>query len=137
MPENNYPNSGALFYDDDKRSDKAPDFKGNFTLDNEVLDYIVRCVRANKPVKLEAAGWRRQGRDKRFISLKIDVPYQDRADNQMEKPVRNPYRDAREDPPRGQYKKPAPRPAPAKKYDDDLNDEIPWGKKEDKDPWDE
>jgi len=79
---NQYPNSGTLFVRD-KRSPKAADYGGDFTLDGEVLDYVLRSAERGQPVKLEISGWKRQGRNNTtFISLKLDTPYAERSNNQ-------------------------------------------------------
>ena len=78
---NQYPNSGSLFVRD-KRSPKAADYGGDFTLDNEVLDYVLRQAERGQPVKLEISGWKRMGRNNTtFISVKIDTPYAERQQN--------------------------------------------------------
>lgn len=139
MPDNMYPNSGTLFYEENKRNEKAPDFKGTFTLDAEVLDYVLRCARERRAVKLEASGWRRQGREKRFISFKVSMPYMERSEAPQQQ-SRNAYRDARDEPPRGQYARPSrvqSRPSRNTRQED-FNDDIPFGNpKEDKAPWDD
>ena len=51
-------NSGVLFVNDRKSSDKAPDYTGNITVNGK---------------KLQLAGWKRQGKNggKPFLSIKV------------------------------------------------------------------
>lgn len=71
----NFQNGGALFHRQ-KKSPKAADYGGDFTLEGEVLDYVLRCVERNEQVKLDISGWQRQGRNNtNFISLSIEKPY--------------------------------------------------------------
>lgn len=73
-----YPNSGTLFARD-KRSGKAPDYGGDFTISDDVLDYVIRKRERGETVKLELSGWKRQGRNNTvFISLSIQTPYTER-----------------------------------------------------------
>lgn len=79
MAEKTYPNSGAMF-GRNKTSDKAADMGGDFTLEDDVLDYILLCVERRRPIKLEIAGWKRRTRDGgQMLSLKIQTPYEERG----------------------------------------------------------
>ena len=69
-----YPNSGALFARQ-KRSQNSADVGGDFTIDGDVLDYIVREARKGS-VKLEISGWRKMGRNNQpWTSIKVAIPY--------------------------------------------------------------
>lgn len=71
-----YPNTGILFDNSqDKKSDKAPDFKGRLEgLDEEVLK------NAMKTGNIEIAGWAKTSRNgNQFISLRASVPYKERS----------------------------------------------------------
>lgn len=79
MADKSYPNTGAMFARE-KKSDKAADMGGDFTIEEEVLDYILRCVDRREPVKLEIAGWKRRTRDGgQMLSIKIQTPYEERG----------------------------------------------------------
>lgn len=78
---NNYPNSGTLFVRQ-KKGPKAPDYGGDFTLDGDVLDYIIRKAERGEPVKLDISGWKRMGRNNTtFVSINIQTPYSERSGN--------------------------------------------------------
>jgi uncharacterized protein (DUF736 family) len=54
-----YDNSGALFTNEYKKTDKQPDFKGNITINGK---------------KFNLSAWKNKGQGgKNFISLKIDT----------------------------------------------------------------
>lgn len=82
MVDRKFPNSGAMFARQ-KRSEKAPDFGGQFMLENEVLDYVIRCAERGDPVELEISGWkRRTTNDGVMLGLKIELPYSVRSSQQ-------------------------------------------------------
>jgi len=71
-----FPNSGALFPNNNKRSDNSPDMTGNVVISEDVLDYILREAERGNEVKLDLSGWRRMSRDNNsFTSIKIAIPY--------------------------------------------------------------
>lgn len=77
-----YPNSGALF-PRQKKTEKSPDMGGDFTLNGEVLQYVLDCAQRGAPVKLEIVGRRRMGRNNMsFISLNVNTPYEERGGGQ-------------------------------------------------------
>jgi uncharacterized protein (DUF736 family) len=63
-----YTNTGALFTNDKKGNDKAPDYKGKINLNG--TDY-------------DLAGWKKQGKNGTFLSLKISEPYNKDKGNQQ------------------------------------------------------
>lgn len=77
-----YPNTGVMF---DRRpekiagnrAEKASDFGGEFEISDDVLQYIMQNARSGK-VKLEIAGWIKQGAKGMFLSLKLQTPYEAR-----------------------------------------------------------
>lgn len=77
---NNYDNtnSGVLFINDKKGNDKAPDYKGKINVGGK--DY-------------DLAGWKKQGKNGTFLSLKVSEPYQkDQNDKQPKgtfSPIKN------------------------------------------------
>ena len=75
-PSQRFPNSGALFPVKQKRSDNSPDFTGNITIADDVLDYILREAQNGNEVQLEMSAWLRISRNNtNFTSLKINIPY--------------------------------------------------------------
>ena len=79
----NKPGFGSLFRND-KKSDNAPDYKGGFADPNGV--------------EYEIAGWLKEGKKGKYLSLKISLP------RERDKPVMD-------------HREP---------LNSDLNDEIPW-----------
>ena len=64
MADKIYYNSGIMNQIKDKKSDKAPDFRINLTLDQDTLNEI-----AKNGGKMQLAGWKRQGKSGEFISF--------------------------------------------------------------------
>ena len=64
MADKIYYNSGILNQIKDKKSDKAPDYRINLTLDTDTLDAIIKAGG-----KMQLAGWTRQGRTGEFVSF--------------------------------------------------------------------
>jgi uncharacterized protein (DUF736 family) len=54
-------NKGALFTNDQKGNEKAPNYKGKLNVDGK---------------EYEIAGWVRQGKSGSFLSLTVSEPYQ-------------------------------------------------------------
>lgn len=61
---------GALFPNDRKTSDKAPDYSGDFEIDPETWQALVDAEARGEPLKFRIAGWIKQGRRGDFISTK-------------------------------------------------------------------
>ena len=59
-----YFNSGFLNKVKDKKSDKAPDYRINITLDTDTLDAIIAAGG-----KLQLAGWEREGANGKYVSF--------------------------------------------------------------------
>lgn len=77
--ERQFENGGALFPLRRKNSDRSPDFAGDFTIDGELLDYIMELMQNGERVKLGIIAWKRQGRSgSSFLSLSIKEPLPDR-----------------------------------------------------------
>jgi len=66
-----YPNSGALFVNQYKKSDKAPDHKGTITLERSLLKKLLD-LSSEDGIPIKLSGWNRQGKNGVFISLKYD-----------------------------------------------------------------
>lgn len=64
MADKIYYNSGILNQIKDKKSDKAPDYRINLTLDSDTIDAIIKAGG-----KMQLAGWNRQGRTGEFVSF--------------------------------------------------------------------
>lgn len=79
-------NSGTLNPVEEKRGERSPDWYGRLQISGEVLE----ALKAGKQIRL--AGWSREGRYGRFISLKADLerpreerPYDVKAAEQRER----------------------------------------------------
>jgi hypothetical protein len=72
-----FPNSGAVF-PRQKRNEKAADMGGDVTIEEDVLDYIVRAAEnGSTQVKLELSAWKRRTRDGgSMLSMKVEIPYE-------------------------------------------------------------
>lgn len=68
--------SGVLFFNDDKRSEKAPDYKGKLILDR---DYT-------KGSEVKISGWRKKTPKNHLVSLAVDN-YSANPDKQWPKTV--------------------------------------------------
>lgn len=79
---NDFQNSGAMFQRQ-KSNPKAPDMGGDFTIDGDVLQYVIECIKNNVQVKLDIAGRRRVARDgNAFLGLQIEIPWDIRKQRQ-------------------------------------------------------
>lgn len=155
MANKDYPNSGAMFARQ-KRSERAADFSGQFTLDGDVLDYILRCAERGDKVELDISGWKRHTTNSgQMLGLKIELPlavrqpdrrpqqggynrgggggsYRSGNREQERYPSRDDSRDARrEEAPR--------RPDMRREMQDDFPEEVQRGPRRsaDRDPWDD
>lgn len=66
----NYSNTGALFTNNYKKHEKAPDFKGDITLERALVKQLL--ADSEDDVKIRISGWSREGRNGKFISLAYD-----------------------------------------------------------------
>jgi hypothetical protein len=64
------PNSGALFTNKDKKTEKQPDFKGRILIGSDLLDAI------RNGDELEISGWKRETQyGKTWLSLSVGKVY--------------------------------------------------------------
>jgi uncharacterized protein (DUF736 family) len=61
-------NSGVLFTNDKKGNEKAPEYKGKINIGGK--DY-------------DLAGWKKQGKNGTFLSLKVSEPYKKEANQKQ------------------------------------------------------
>lgn len=148
MQDRSFGSGGALFVRD-KKSAKAPDYGGDFTLEGDVLEYVLANAKSGK-VKLEMSGWKRMGRNNTvFISTQVQTPYEARG-GQSRQPQggRGSYGGggqrqqggysgrSMEDRPRQEYQREEPR----RDMRQELNDDIPdfgsrGGRRDNSPPW--
>lgn len=109
----NYGSGGALFTNTNKKSPKASDYRGDVTLEGELLDYIMREAERGNPVKIELSGWKRQGRGgSTFISLSAQTPYSERGGQQQQPQFRQGRGSYNEGDGSGRYRDPPPQREP-------------------------
>ena len=66
----NYSNTGVLWTNNYKKHDKAPDFKGDLTLERSLVKQLLS--ESEDDVKIRISGWNRDGKNGPFISLAYD-----------------------------------------------------------------
>lgn len=86
-----FPNSGALFPTREKRTQNSPDLYGSVLIADEVLDYILREAQGGNEVLLELSAWMKISRDNTSItSIKINIPYKVRQEEEGNQTFRRP-----------------------------------------------
>ena len=76
------PNTGSLWHNDKKASDKHPDMRGEVVVDKQLL--MDQISKGENPVKLAISAWNRTsltGRD--YMSLSVSEPWVPPADQQQ------------------------------------------------------
>lgn len=70
-------NSGAIFQRQ-KRSPNSPDYGGQITLGEDLIEYLNECIANRQPAVIDIACWAKQSRSngKRFLSVKVDKPFE-------------------------------------------------------------
>ena len=67
-----YPNSGALFKNARKTSDKHPDMTGNIELGEDLLRELLALAKAGKPIKVDVSAWSKATKaGDKFLSLQV------------------------------------------------------------------
>jgi hypothetical protein len=89
--ENNYPATGSLFTQKDKRTERSPDYSGMLTIEMEVLDDLIKQKEEGilEP-KMNLVGWKKiskAGNGYLRIIANIERDRQDNR-NKYQKPVR-------------------------------------------------
>jgi hypothetical protein len=74
--ENKFLDSGALFLNDRKQNEKAPDWKGDVEFSTDLVMHLYgECQKGNSP-KVALAGWNRKTKTgKPFVSVKVSAPF--------------------------------------------------------------
>ena len=86
MSDNKYLNSGALFINNRKTNEKAPDFKGDVEVSADLVSYLVTQLKEGKPAKIDIAGWNRaSSKGTQFISVKFSTPFAPKEQSQAPK----------------------------------------------------
>ena len=66
--------TGALFTNDKRGNDKAPDYRGDFKLTQELLDALAVAFGTGHD-KVQLAGWKKQGQKGPYLSLSVQPPF--------------------------------------------------------------
>lgn len=141
--EKSFGSGGAMFVRE-KKSQNAADYGGDVTLEGDVLDYIVRKAANGEEVKVEIGGWKRQGRNGSFLSLKVQLPYAERQSGQAPRQgfqtTRGTFPPREQQPQRNEYAERSGRSMRnAKEPDDDFPASMDDGRGQTrtfkKDPW--
>jgi hypothetical protein len=66
-------NLGNIFRNRTKRNERAPDWTGDFTLDEEFLNSLLAKCK-NKEVRVNIAGWDKEGKSGTYMNAKLSLP---------------------------------------------------------------
>lgn len=92
--------NGALFKNNTRTNDKAPEYRGNFTLTKELLDALCNAFdRANGgECKVELAAWVKDGQKGKYFSLSVSPPYEGNPQNRSPSSSNRPQTRQMDDP---------------------------------------
>ena len=85
---NKYPNSGALFYAQNRVHPNSPDLTGDISVDRTLLRQMLDETDEDD-IKIRLSGWQKQGTRGPFFSLKVNTykKPEEQAKPQAELPV--------------------------------------------------
>lgn len=69
-----YPNSGALFPNKNKKSDAHPNVRGTVKVERSLLKELM-AESDNELIEIEISGWTKTFKDGKFLSLKVAKPF--------------------------------------------------------------
>jgi len=69
-----YPNSGALFPNKNKKSEAHPNVRGNVKIERSLLKELMNET-DNELIEIEISGWTKDFKGGKFLSLKVAKPY--------------------------------------------------------------
>jgi hypothetical protein len=69
-----YPNSGALFPNKNKKSEAHPNVRGTVKIERSLLKELMNET-DNELIEIEISGWTKEFKDGKFLSLKVSKPY--------------------------------------------------------------
>lgn len=75
---NDYPNSGALWPNEKRDSDKHPNVKGDIKIERGMLKQLMADT-DSELITIALSGWTREYDGKKFLSLKADKPFKKNA----------------------------------------------------------
>ena len=77
-----YPPGGALFANDRKTNERAPDYRGNLEISRDLLKILVEQAKAGEKINMDIAGRKKSSKSgSTFISVKADKPYKKAEQN--------------------------------------------------------
>lgn len=62
---------GALFINQNKTNEKAPDLSGDVEISMDMLKHLVDLAKRNQPLKMRMAAWVKQGQRGKFYSVQL------------------------------------------------------------------
>lgn len=83
----NVKSTGALFKNNQRTNDKAPEYRGDFKLTKELLDGLCHAFDRGLD-KVQIAAWVRDGQKGKYFSLSISPPYEKPTDRPTGAPER-------------------------------------------------
>lgn len=78
-----YPNTGSLWPLKERTSDKSPNVRGSIKLEVDFIKHLLE--NADGFVEMEVAGWTKEWKDTKFLTLKVSEPYKKKAPNTSSK----------------------------------------------------
>lgn len=69
-----YPNSGALFPNKNKKTDAHPNVKGTVKIERGLLKELMADT-DNELIEIEISGWTKEFKGGKFLSLKVAKPF--------------------------------------------------------------
>ena len=73
-----YPNSGALFPNKNKKSDAHPNVRGTVKVERSLLKELM-SESDNELIEIEISGWTKEFKGGKFLSLKVAKPFKPSA----------------------------------------------------------
>jgi len=72
---------GALFKNERKKTEKHPDYTGNFVMTKELLKAFVGQMESGDEIKVNIAGWLATPKNggNRYIQLSVSAPMEERS----------------------------------------------------------
>jgi hypothetical protein len=72
MSGSKYPNSGVLWVNSKKTSDKHPDMTGSIEMDRSLLQELINQAKEGKDIKVDVSAWKKKkGNGEGFLSLTV------------------------------------------------------------------
>jgi hypothetical protein len=115
-----YPAGGIL---NKSQRDKGPEYYGSLEIDEELFEYLKFKIEGEGETRprLELSGWKKDGNQGPFISLKPQIPYKEREAARPQKATRS--REEYDEEPR---RRPPARSSEFRHGRDELDDETPF-----------